>query len=168
VGKGYYCLYHGNMAVSENEEAAVWLIMNVFSKLNLPFVIAGKKISPKLHSLAKKYKNCKLISDPPIDELNSLIRDAHVNILPSKNNTGVKLKLLHALFEGRFCVTNTNGIAGSHITSGLHIVNEPTDYVQLIQRLFEEDFTTAHMEERLQIQTLYDNKLNAQKLSDIC
>ncbi len=32
-GKGNYILYHGNLSVSENYNAALWLIENVFSKI---------------------------------------------------------------------------------------------------------------------------------------
>jgi hypothetical protein len=100
-----------------------------------------------------------------MDELNALIRDAHINILPSINNTGVKLKLLHALFEGRFCVTNTNGIKGSRISSNVHVANEPIEYIQLIQQLFAKDFTQQDILERKGILATYSNPLNAQKLS---
>ena len=166
-GKGDYCLYHGNMTVSETEAAASWLIQNVFSKINIPFVIAGNGVSKKLRSVVDKYKNCKLIYNLPADELDSLIRDAHINILPSKNNTGVKLKLLHALLEGRFCITNTSGMEGSTIGSGVHIANEPEEYITLIQKLFEQEFTLLHAQERQSILALYNNKRNAQKLSEL-
>ena len=42
-GLGTFCLYHGNLSVSENEKAAIWLLENVFHQLKIPFVIAGKK-----------------------------------------------------------------------------------------------------------------------------
>jgi hypothetical protein len=164
-GKGDYCLYHGNMAISENEAAASWLIENVFTKIDIPFVIAGNSISKKISAVAREQKNCKLVYNPPADELNSLIRDAHINILPSKNNTGVKLKLLHALFEGRFCISNNKGIAGSHIHSGVHVANEPQEYIQLIQELFTQHFTQQHITERKNIEAVYNNKINAEKLS---
>jgi hypothetical protein len=41
-GKGCFCLYHGNLSINENEEAAIWLLQNVFNQLEIPFVIAGK------------------------------------------------------------------------------------------------------------------------------
>jgi hypothetical protein len=166
-GKGNYCLYHGNMAVSENEAAAIWLVKNVFSKINIPFVISGNKISKNLTAIAKEFKNCKLIYNPPADELRGLIKDAHINLLPSKNNTGVKLKLLHALFEGRFCITNSKGIEGSQIKSGLRIANEPGEYIQLVKELFEQDFTSQHIAERQMIEAVYNNENNALKLSEL-
>ena len=42
AGRGDYLLYHGNLAVSENVEAALYLIEKVFSKIDFPVIIAGK------------------------------------------------------------------------------------------------------------------------------
>jgi hypothetical protein len=39
-GIGNLCLYHGNLSVPENEEAAIWLLRKVFTKVRVPFVIA--------------------------------------------------------------------------------------------------------------------------------
>lgn len=165
AGRGDYCLYHGNMAVPENEAAATWLIRHVFSKTGIPFVVAGNAISKSLRAAALECKNCRLVYDPPDDELNALIRDAQINVLPSKNTTGVKLKLLHALFEGRFCLSNEQGIRGSQVHSGVHLAQEAEQWVPLIQNLFEQDFTRRHAEERHYLEVLYNNKINAQKLS---
>jgi hypothetical protein len=42
-GNGTFCLYHGDLSVTENEKVVIWLIMHVFNDLQIPFVIAGKK-----------------------------------------------------------------------------------------------------------------------------
>src|SRR5688500_12017553 len=39
-GIGNLCLYHGNLSVPENEEAAMWLLRKVFTRIRVPFVIA--------------------------------------------------------------------------------------------------------------------------------
>ncbi|MBO9682721.1 MAG: glycosyltransferase, partial [Flavisolibacter sp.] len=112
TGKGHYCLYHGNLAISENGRAALWLAEKIFSRIDFPFIIAGKNASALKGRLPANL-NLKLIENPSDQELSELITGAHINVLPSFNSTGVKLKLLHALFEGRFCVTNEAGIAGT-------------------------------------------------------
>ena len=40
-GLGKFVLYHGNLSVSENYEAAMHLIKNIFSVIKVPFIIAG-------------------------------------------------------------------------------------------------------------------------------
>lgn len=166
TGKGEYCLYHGNLSVAENNEAASWLIRNVFRQVSEPFVIAGKGIPSSLVNLAKKYGNIRLVNNPPIDEINALVRDAHVNVLPSMNRTGVKLKLLNALLNGRFCVTNDHGIRGSRIEKGVLVATDAEAWQTTIKSLMQKDFSSEDKQERDAVLALYNNKENARILSE--
>ena len=164
-GKGEYCLYHGNMAVSENEEAAIWLIDHVFANNKIPFWVAGKGITGRLALKAKQHTNIKLLFEPTIQEIDSLIANAHINVLPSMNRTGVKLKLLNALFNGRFCITNTSGVEGSRIEKGLVVADKPQDWREKIELFFDQEFTDTISQERRPLTTLYNNHRNAKLLS---
>jgi hypothetical protein len=164
-GKGKYCLYHGNMSVTENEAAAAWLIKNVFSKLDQPLVIAGKNISNRLMKLGKGLKNIRMINNPGIEELSILVKEAHINVLPSMNSTGVKLKLLHSLTEGRFCISNHTGVKGSGIEESVIIADDAAAMIQLIPEIFERSFTEADKKNRGQMLTVYNNLTNAKQLS---
>lgn len=164
-GTGDYCLYHGNLAVSENNEAATWLIKHVFSKITVPLVIAGKGISKGLLALASGYRHIKLIQDPSIDEVNQLVKNAQINVLPSMNNTGVKLKLLNALLNGRFCITNNNGVKGSRINKGVVVQDEAAGWIHSIETLMQKRFSAEDITDREAILALYNNQENALKLS---
>jgi hypothetical protein len=166
TGTGGYCLYHGNLAVSENKEAALWLVENVFSRINVPFVIAGKAIPATITKKAKKFPNIKLVYDPPIEEINALVRDAHIHVLPSMNRTGVKLKLLNALLNGRFCITNQHGITGSRLTNGVVVAEESSQWQAAILSLLQKEFTEQDMHERASVLAVYNNQHNAQALSE--
>ncbi|WP_028979377.1 glycosyltransferase [Sporocytophaga myxococcoides] len=107
AGKGKYVLYHGNLSVSENEITASYLIKNLSPQNTLPLVIAGKNPTKKLKQLASDH-NIELIPNPSEESLSELISNAHVNIVFSLFETGTKLKLLHVLFKGRFCIANGN------------------------------------------------------------
>ena len=51
----------------------------------------------------------KKMADEGLDDENTLqqlIQDAHIHVLPSFQQTGLKLKLLNALFKGRHCIVN--------------------------------------------------------------
>jgi hypothetical protein len=165
VGKGKYCLYHGNLSVRENESAALWLIENIFSTITLPFVIAGKGISVGLSEAAKPYTHIQLKNDPSIEELDGLVTNAQVHVLPSMNQTGIKLKMLHALLSGRFCITNAAGIRGSAIEDAVVISETKTEWLASVQRLMQVEFTDAHRNERQKILTVYNNIINAEKLN---
>jgi hypothetical protein len=164
TGLGEYCLYHGNLSISENEEAARWLISEVFSNSSTPFIIAGKGASTNLQKLAATYKNINILNNPSVHEIDHLIRNAHINIIPSMNSTGVKLKLLHSLLQGRYCLTNTAGVDGSLITKGVQVANNAAEYTSKVQQLMQQSFDNAEVNDRKEVLNLYDNKRNVNLL----
>lgn len=161
AGKGTYCLYHGNLSVAENEAAALWLIENVFSQLDAPFVIAGKDIPAGITKAVARFKHINLKPNPTQQELDKLIQEAHIHVLPDFNNTGVKLKLLHALFCGRFCITNNTEIKSSDTVA---FAQTPQDYMGFLKSFTAQEFTTAHIAGRKALLQAYSNQANAQQL----
>lgn len=164
-GLGTYCLYHGNLSVEENEEAVAWLVEKVFHDLKLPFVIAGKKPSARLQKLVGTRENMCLIADPAEDEMRDLIRKAQVNILPSLNETGIKLKLVNALFNGRHCIVNDAAVADTGLESACHIGNNATAIRDIITQLYRLPFGEEEIRLRKKILgETYNNQLNASRL----
>ena len=164
-GKGCFCLYHGNLAINENEEAATWLLQHVFSKLKLPFVIAGKDPSKKLQQLAHDHQHTCLVANPTDKEMQDMICKAHVHVLPSLNSTGIKLKLLNAMFNGRHCLVNKAGVEGSGLENFCHIATDPVSFQQQIEALYQQTFTEQEKQQRQGLlQTLYNNEANARQL----
>jgi hypothetical protein len=168
LGKGCFCLYHGNLSVNENEKAVFWLLHNVFNTLDIPFVIAGKNPSTALKALAEARPQTCLVSNPTNEEMQDLIKKAQINILPSFNSTGVKLKLLYALFNGRHCLVNNAAIAGTGLDDICTIANTGTDFKREIQSLYEFDFSENQVEKRKTVlKTYYDNNKNAEQLMSL-
>ncbi|UAY53396.1 glycosyltransferase [Ferruginibacter albus] len=164
-GKGCYCLYHGNLSVNENEKAAIWLLQNVFTDKTVPFIIAGKDPSEALRCKINQHNNCCLVANPTEKEMQDIIRKAQINILPSFNNTGVKLKLINALFNGRHCVVNTAGVEGSGLENACHIAEDKDEFKSAIEQLYQQPFTEEEIQQRQGIlQALYNNEANAQQL----
>jgi len=165
TGRGEYVLYHGNLSVKENEIAAKWLIENVFSELDLHCIVAGLNPSEKLLKLAEKHSNVTLVANPDDAEMIDLLRQAQVNILVTNQPTGLKLKLLNALYNGRFCLVNADMVRGTSLESLCVVADEPEQMIAQIKRLMEEDFTEDYIEERdSKMRQLYDNEANAQKI----
>lgn len=165
---GMYCLYHANLAVSENHEAVEWLLNNVFDQLNIPFVIAGRNPSRKLTTFIEARQNACLIANPSEAEMQDLIQKAQVNILPSFNNTGVKLKLINALFNGGHCIVNKAGVLGSGVEDLCTIAETAADFQQEIKRLFDLDFDSVQISMRQKIlDTTYNNEANAKRLMSL-
>jgi Glycosyl transferases group 1 len=165
AGKGCFCLYHGNLSINENEKAATWLLQNVFSKLAIPFVITGKNPTKKLQQLAHNHQHTCLVANPTHKEMQDMIGKAHVHVLPSFNNTGVKLKLLNAVFNGRHCLVNKAGVAGSELETYCHIADDAFSFQKQIEALYLQPFTEQQMQQRQQLlQTVYNNERNALEL----
>jgi hypothetical protein len=165
TGRGEYVLYHGNLSVRENEDAAKWLIENVFAELDLHCIVSGLNPSDKLKKLVDTYTNVTLMANPDDAEMIDLLRQAQVNILVTNQPTGLKLKLLNALYNGRFCLVNSDMVKGTSLDTLCVVADEPKLMVAEIKRLMEEDFTEDDIEKRdAQMRQLYDNEANALKI----
>jgi len=162
-GEGKYCLYHGNLSINENETAAIWLIEKLFLTLQIPLVIAGKNPSKKLLRIAGKNKYISIVVSPSEINMQLLIANAQINILPSFNNTGVKLKLLNALFNGRHCLVNHAGVEGSALNELCTIANDEPAFKEKIVALFNQPFTQKEMQHRsAALKNIYNNKKSAE------
>jgi glycosyltransferase involved in cell wall biosynthesis len=164
-GKGDYCLYHGNLSVAENEKAAVWLLEKVFSLINIPFVIAGKNPSGRLLKKVKKHKKSRIVINPTGRELDELINKAHIHVLPSFNTTGIKLKLINALYNGRHCVVNDAAVQGSDLEAACHLGANATAFASIISQLYQQPFAEEEIVLRKKIlPAIFNNRENARRL----
>ncbi|MBC8032762.1 MAG: glycosyltransferase [Chitinophagaceae bacterium] len=164
-GLGSYCLYHGNLSVAENEKAAIWLLEEVFSKIKVPFVVAGKDPSQRLLRVAHQRCHTCLVENPGEQQMKELIAKAQINILPSFNETGIKLKLLNALYNGRHCVVNDATVSHTGLEAACHIGNTPQALQEIVMQLYHHVF--GEEEIRLRERLLYckfDNHKNAHRL----
>jgi glycosyltransferase involved in cell wall biosynthesis len=163
--KGSFCLYHGNLEVDENEYAATWLLENVFNKVQIPFVIAGKNPSKKLERIAHEHLHTCIVGNPGDKEMEDLIRKAHVNILPSFNCTGIKLKLINALYYGRHCLLNSSAVDGSGLEDLCTIANTCHNMQVEIKRLYDLPYTFYGYEYRIEkLNATFNNHKNASQM----
>ncbi len=167
-GNGTFCLYHGNLSVPENEKAVLWILKNVFNSIKIPFVIAGKSPSKFLERIALQNKNVCVVANPSQGEMDDLIKKAHVHILPSFNNTGIKIKLLNALFNGKFVLVNNAAAEGSGLEDLCEIAESGDEYIRLLSRLFSVSFSENNIEQRKKIlNAVYNNDANARRLMQL-
>lgn len=161
TGRGDYVLYHGNLSVAENKQAAEWLVENVFSKLQLPCIVAGLNPTDDLRSLCRRHPNVTLKANPDDAEMIDLLRNAQVNVLVTDQPTGLKLKLLNALYNGRFCLVNELMVRGTSLERLCIVAEDPEEFIQAINRLMDEDFTDDDIEFRDDtLKELYQNEKN--------
>lgn len=164
-GFGTYCLYHGNLEVEENEYAVKWLLKHVFNKLKIPFVVAGKNPSKKISALIEINKFSCLVANPDESQMQDIIVKAHIHVLPSFNNTGIKIKLLNALYNGRHCVVNDEMIDGTPLKDFCHVVNTPQEFTELIAMLYHQPFTAGEINLRKEnLPKEFSNEANAKQM----
>ena len=139
-GQGDYVLYHGKLDISENYDAAEFLIRDVFKGSDVKFKIAGMNPPSHLLKSVAAEPNVELIENPDDDTLQELIRNAHINILVTAQSTGLKLKLLNALFNGRYCVVNDKMVEGLDINDLCIVANTADEIKTVVADLMTKPF----------------------------
>jgi len=168
TGKGDFAFYHGNLAVGENNEAALYLVNKVFNDIPYQLVIAGSKPSDDLKKAVRNYSNISLHGDMTHTQIQEYISEAHCNILPTFQSTGIKLKLLSALFAGRFCIVNKPMVENTGLESLCIMTNSPETMKEKIKVVFEKDFTERERKKREEVLLKnFSNEQNARKLLKI-
>jgi len=166
-GKSNYILYHGNLSISENYVAAEWLIKHIFSKINYPVIIAGLNPHTSLINEINKYPHISLKANCSETEMNQLIENAHIHCLYTEQGTGLKLKLLNVLFGGRFVLANNQMLVGTSLNKALNVCNNNNEYIQTINKLMQQEFSSKDIESRKEALTLMDNKHKTELLQSL-
>ena len=167
-GSGRFALYHGKLSVPENAQAAKYLIEKVWDPSMPELVIAGQNPDPMISAMARRRKNIRIIANPSEEKMFDLIRDAHLHIMVTFQPTGLKLKLLNALYNGRFCLVNEAMVTGTQLSSLCLIGNSPEELREKAMSCFEEKFTEEMIQARLiHLNATYSNKKNCKELQDV-
>lgn len=170
-GQSDYILYHGNLALAENEAAALFLIKEVFPQLPYRCVVAGRRPYPVLYEAAENVSNVEIVANPSHEEMDDLVRNAHIHLLYTSQPTGLKLKLLNVLYQGRHIVANSHMLAGTDLQhTGVCYVAETADaLIQKCRNLKSIELTEENIQERLRfLNTNYSRSyLTAEMLKDL-
>lgn len=164
-GAGKFCLYHGNLEVGENNEAALYLVNQVFSKIKIPLIIAGRKPSKALMDAVSNYSHISIKANINTQDIDELIKTAQINVLPTFQATGIKLKLLVALFTGRHCVVNSPMVANTGLEKLCSIQDSAEAMTKEITHLFELPFDMQETQKRETVLIEnFSNEINVKKL----
>jgi hypothetical protein len=162
-GKGDYILYHGNLSVVENNQAAIFIAKKIAKDFPFKFIFAGKHPLKSLKKEIKDIKNIELIENPPFEKMASLIAHAHVNLLYTFQHTGIKLKLLNALYRGRFVVVNSKMVNNTGLESLCIIEDNPIATQRILTALMQTEFTPHDIDKRTRLlDARFGNRHNAE------
>lgn len=165
-GKGKYALYHGSLEVNENHHAAMYLVNDVFKTLKYKLIIAGNKPKRELLQAVENSSNIEIRTGLSVDQIHQLVREAQVNILPTFQATGIKLKLLLALYQGRHCLVNTPMVIDTGLEDLCHIADDAEAMQNEIHKLFKLPVDQREIEKRktILLENGFMNSFNADLL----
>ncbi|MFH0756097.1 MAG: glycosyltransferase [Bacteroidota bacterium] len=163
-GTGDYILFHGNLGVAENSDVFLRIARNVLSKTSHRVVVAGKNPNKQFLRKIAAWPNIEVIANPADEKMDDLIRNAQVNLLYTAQSTGIKLKLLHALFGGRHCLVNREMVEGTGLGHLCSLANRPEEMMNRLEILMELPFTTEQVRERKKTLQDFSNRAGAEKI----
>lgn len=165
-GSGDFILYQGNLSVVENNQAAMYIAKKIAEGMPYKFIIAGKNPTNALKKEIKNIKNIELIENPTFDKMAQLMRDAHINLLITFQNTGIKLKLLNSLHRGRYVVVNSKMVNNTGLETLCVNEDNPSATKRIIEELMKQPFTQAEIEKRERILGAgFSNRANALRIA---
>lgn len=163
-----FVLFQGNLSVKENEHAAVHIAENIAPHSQQTFKIAGKHPSKYLKKIIAQQNNVALIDTPSHEVMEGLIRDAHVNLLMTFQQTGIKLKLLHALQSGKHIIINSKMDDSGIFSEMCEVIDDSKTIATKIDELMAVDFTERMKSTRDEkFNAIYSNKKNANKILNL-
>lgn len=136
-----YILYHANLAVSENNRAAMYIVKNIAAAMpEHHFVIAGRKPSEELTAQCYKETNVTLMADPQHKQLQDMIRHAHINLMLTFQPTGIKLKLLTTLSKSYgHCIANRFMLHGNTLGALCRQADTQQEIILAISQLMQQE-----------------------------
>lgn len=143
-----FVLYHGNLSVSENIDAALRIITRISPLLpDEKFVIAGFSPDTSIMKSASGHPNVEVVDSPSPQQMDSLIRTAQVNLLITGMTTGIKLKLLGSLAAASLIVVNSAMIAGTSLGSVCRVADTDEQIADAIASALDELFEGRELPE---------------------
>jgi len=139
-GMGDYVLFHGNLSVPDNLRVSLFLLEKVAPEIDMPLVIAGKDAPRILKKKAYVLPNVRLLENPDGEEMERLIREAHIHLLLTYQKAGLKLKLLLALFRGRHIIVNSDMLTIPGLEQCVWIADDAETMIKVIRKLRNKSF----------------------------
>jgi len=122
----------------------------------------------RLRELVMQHEHIRLVENPDEAEMTNLLAKAHINLLVSSQSSGVKLKLINALFRGRFCIVNDHMVSGTGLAKLCYVRNSAAAIRQTIEALINVPFEQGKITERRTVLELeFSNAENAKKLMSL-
>jgi len=163
--KGEFALYHGDLRVSDNIKAVHYLI-NVFKTIDYPLLIASSFVNDDIIATIKPFKNItfELLDFKNKNQLKGLFEKAHINVLPTFQKTGIKLKLIHALFSSRFCVVNNEMVDETGLEVLCEVSSDKKEFRDNVLHCIAQNYDSTIIDKKISNLTNFNTLRNAKKI----
>lgn len=152
-------LFVGTLTWEANIDGLIWFLDEIFPAVlknhpDIHFYIVGKNPDQRLISRAQKFESVELTGF--VEELEPYFKKARAFVIPLRFGSGIKVKLLNAMYRGIPIVTTPIGTEGLDVVSGrdLFCTQSETEQVEAISTLIES---------RSKWESLRDNSRNIAK-----
>lgn len=139
-------LYIGTLTWEANVDGLLWFLDQVWPILleknpELLFTVIGKNPDPRIVEKCRLDKNIQLIGF--VEDLEPYYALARVFVIPLRFGSGIKVKLLNAMYRGVPVVTTKIGIEGLEIEQGedLFSSQDPSEQAKAICKLLDSKST---------------------------
>ena len=161
--KGDLILYHGDLRIADNVRAALFLI-DVYKNTSFQFVVASSCKNKTVLKQIKKYHNLNFKDIPTQESLEQLFKKAQINTLFTFQKTGIKLKLLNTLHQGKHIISNTQMTEDTGLESLCELANTKKDILEKTSKLLEQKFSKTHVIARKEKLLDFNTIENAKKI----
>lgn len=159
-----FALFHGNLQVSENTNAILFLLQ-VFKDLDYKLVIAGRYLSTELENRIGQMPHVSYIELTDNEVIRNLFKEAHIHVLYTAQNTGIKLKLINALYSGKHVIANDQMIDETGLDTLCIRANSIEGFKKKIIEVAAIPLSKIDFEKRQQMLKDFDVQENAKKIA---
>jgi hypothetical protein len=161
---GQYALYHGDLRLPDNKKAVQFLVQ-LFQKIpDYKLLIASSNGKDFVKQQLKNTSNIAFVTIENEQHLESLLAEAHINVLLSFQQSGTKLKLINSLFKSRFCLINKNMVDDENLVQLCEMANTETEFIAKINELKNKPYLENESRAKVLSQVLDDAK-NGEKIA---
>ena len=130
------------------------------------WIIAGGNPPKELYEVVASMDNVEVISNPSSEEMSKLITEAAANVLITFQSTGIKLKLINALYKGAHCIVNDKMIESTGLKEVCMVAHSDKDLIETIKKALSQKMTDEELAVRNEVlHKSYDNNENIKILT---
>lgn len=145
-------LYIGTLSWEANVDGLIWFFSEIWPGIkqqhpDIRLYIVGKKPDVRLKEMAASDKQ--IILTGFVEDVEPYFQKARIFITPLRFGSGIKVKVVNALYRGIPCVTTSIGTEGLKVKDKEHIFckDNPKEYINAVNTLLSDKVTWQKLSE---------------------